>query len=247
MLLNGKAFPLRSARTSSGPNLGYETYPLIEKPRIALLRSDEFDTYAYGHAWHFLDTRLPAFYHALSPEQFARYQKEYNILLLPGGKESWSEETLKHFQDFVQEGGRIIALGSSVAAFAGKEFWEIENKPYPSNMVQEDKPGGAVVPMQWGKVNALKEGMPETYFSIVRAEERMQWNDEWAVLGQPDSLESYGGYLSEAYQDYLQETMSVARISKGRGSALFFTDDPLFRGFWSRGHQLLLNAIFFTP
>jgi len=210
------------------------------------LRSDEFDTYAYGHAWHFLDTRLPEFYHALSPAQFTRHQDEYNILLLPGGKKSWTEEGLKQFQDFVQKGGRIIVLGSSVAGFAGKEFWEIQNKPYPDDMRQDEIPGGAVVPMQWDSTSTLQQGMPETYYSIVRGQERMQWNEKWALLGQPDSLESYSGYISEAYQEYLQETMSVARISKGRGSALFFADDPLFRGFWYRGHQLLLNAIFFT-
>jgi hypothetical protein len=54
-LLGPEAIPLSTARTALGPNLGYPVFPFLEKPHIALLRSDAFDNYSFGHSRHYLD------------------------------------------------------------------------------------------------------------------------------------------------------------------------------------------------
>jgi hypothetical protein len=73
------------------------------------------------------------------------------------------------------------------------------------------------------------------------------WDEKYAILGHPEEVSDFCGYLTPAFQDYIEGTMGAARVSVGDGQALFFVDDPLFRGFWSRGHQLMMNAILFKP
>jgi hypothetical protein len=246
-LLGPRAIPLHSARTAYGPNLGYPVFPLLNPPRIALLRSDAFDTYAYGHAWHYLDQHWTSFYHALSPEKFFQKAADYSVVILPGGWSGGTEKQVRQLRDYVENGGTLIVLGSSVKVFGNSEFWNIENKPYPDHMVHSDKPGGFVTTQEWNRGDRLQQGMPDRYYALVRGNQRLVWDEKLAVLGHSDEAADVCGYVTDRFQDYLKGTMGVARESAGKGEGLFFVDDPLFRGFWSRGHQLMTNAILFKP
>jgi hypothetical protein len=246
-LLGPKAIPLSSARTASGPNLGYPAYPVLEAPKIALLRSDAFDTYAYGHAWYYLDEKWTSFYHALSPDKFFEHSDEYGVAIVPGGWSEVSEEQMRKLHDYAKNGGTLIVLGSSVTAFGDAEFWNIRNKSYPEDMAQSDKPGGIVAAQEWKAEAPLKQAMPNPYYALIRGHQRLVWDEKYAILGHPEEVSDFCGYLTPAFQDYIEGTMGVARVSVGDGQALFFVDDPLFRGFWSRGHQLMMNAILFKP
>src|SRR6056297_266490 len=239
------AIPLYSSRTAYGPNLGYPVYPLMKRPTIALLRSDEFDSYSFGHAWHFLDEKWTSMYHAVSPEAFFSKSDTYSTVVIPEGWNSVSEDHLQKLHAFAEQGGTLIVLGSSVSALADAEFWNIENKPYPKELLEKDKPGGIVAPMEWGEGMQLQQVMPMTYYALVRGNKRLVWNSDYAILGHKNSVPEACGYLSPAFREYMEGTMGAARESVGSGQLIFFVDNPLFRGFWSRGHQLMMNAILF--
>ncbi len=244
-LLGPEAIPLSTARTASGPNLGYPVFPLLEKPRIALLRSDAFDTYSFGHSWHYLDQYWTSFYHALSPSSFFEHMDEYSVAILSAGWSEVSEEQLRKLRAFAENGGTLIVLGSSVTPFGDAEFWNIQNKSYPEDMTQKDRPGGMVTAMKWNSEAPLKQAMPSPYYALIRGQQRLVWDEKYAILGHESAVEEVCGYVSPTFQDYMEGTMGIARESVGDGQALFFVDDPLFRGFWSRGHQLMMNAILF--
>ena len=246
-LLGPEAIPLSTARTASGPNLGYPVFPFLEKPSIALLRSDAFDTYSFGHSWHYLDQFWTSFYHALSPTSFFEHMDEYSVAIIPGGWSDVSEEQLQKLRAFAENGGTLIVLGSSVTPFGDAEFWNIKNKSYPDDMVQKDRPGGIVAAMEWNAEAPLKQAMPNPYYALIRGQQRLVWDKKYAILGHEAAVSEVCGYLSPAFQDYMEGTMGIAREAVGDGQALFFVDDPLFRGFWSRGHQLMMNAILFKP
>lgn len=245
-ILGASGIAVHSGLTGEGPNLGYSSFRLLTRPRIALLRDETFDPNAYGHHWHFLDQQLPEFYHNISPEEFWQHSSSYNVVVVPGGKKSWTNEEMESLSDFVKKGSQMIVVGQSVEAFGDSEFWKIQNKPYPDSMSKTQTKSGAVLPLDWNTDHYSSYGFPETYYSLGQGHKLLQLDTELILGGIDQEVTASCGYLSDGFKQYAANSMSFARESVGSGEAIFMVDDPLYRGFWSRGHQLMYNLLLFS-
>ena len=57
--------------------------------------------------------------------------------------------------------------------------------------------------------------------------------------------ESYvSGFAGSKTKQKLKDGVLIGDVPVGRGSVIFFTDDPVFRSFWDNGKLLFANAIF---
>ena len=67
------------------------------------------------------------------------------------------------------------------------------------------------------------------------------WNVGTLATGTPIS-----GFMGHEAQNAIAESFAFGVEEMGRGRIIYFIDDPLFRGFWYRGHVLFSNAVFFV-
>jgi hypothetical protein len=89
-------------------------------------------------------------------------------------------------------------------------------------------------------------GLGDTYFALKRSDTAFAYLDEddgWNVAtlstGTPVS-----GFMGHEAQQAIAETLVFGTQPLDEGTVVYFTGDPLFRGFWYSGHVALANAVF---
>ncbi|HYE30784.1 MAG TPA: peptidase, partial [Methylomirabilota bacterium] len=103
------------------PDLGGEHFRRLERPRVALLGKSPYSTTDYGWIWHYIDTEL-GIRHSHVHEGSADLSR-YNVLVMPqrsGG--SLAAGLTNSLKEWVQNGGTLIAIGSSAGQFISDKF-----------------------------------------------------------------------------------------------------------------------------
>ena len=54
------------------------------------------------------------------------------------------------------------------------------------------------------------------------------------------------GFVGSNVKNILKDAVLLGELPMGRGSVVFFADNPLFRSFWENGKMLFTNAVFFV-
>lgn len=119
--------PLATLRApSGGPDLGGQTFELLERPRLAIVSGEGVDRSEFGHVWRFVDEelRMPASH--LEASSLGRYDlRRFNVIVLPSGAGSAARDASNALDEWVQAGGTLIALGSSASALTGTDLTRV--------------------------------------------------------------------------------------------------------------------------
>lgn len=104
-------------------DLGGEYFPVLERPRVALVTRGGISPYDFGAIWHHLDHRLALDHSHLPEGQLADTDlRRYNVIVLP---DRWQGalpgNALDALRSWVESGGTLIAIGESAAQLAGTE------------------------------------------------------------------------------------------------------------------------------
>jgi len=90
-------------------------------------------------------------------------------------------------------------------------------------------------------------GVGDGYFVLKRSDDAYAYfkdGDGWNVATLPTGT-PVSGFMGVRVQERLAETLVIGAQSLGRGSVVYFTGNPLFRGFWYAGTIPFANAVFF--
>lgn len=253
--------PIFSGWTGSGRDLGSDNFVPIGRPEAALVYGDDVDDNAFGHTWFFFEQELR---YPVSPVSVDRLQRlrwsDYNTLVFPHGSYNLPDNVLKTIEEWVQQGGRIIAFEGGVKAFADKEGFALKSKsepksdsagatiprPYQSREREaiSDQVPGAIVKTNVDATHPLAFGL-SGYFSLKTTANLFELpananNVVW--LG--DHFQSLG-FIGSRLRPKLENTPIAVVQRMGNGSVVYFVDNPLFRCFWEEGKILFANALFF--
>jgi murein tripeptide amidase MpaA len=234
--------------TEEGPDLGSDAFALLRPSKIALVQDDRLDPNAYGFAWFFLDQYLPKGYTAIKAGQVVRDLDKFDILLLTGGTVSWGESDQQKIKDWVAKGGRIILVGRSVQQFQSDENWALKVKAAEETNEDSDYHNhnpGSVVRLDWDPEQPLGYHMASHYYALTVARTAYEPLSKGNVGTLSDEIEVYG-FMGNTIRESLKESMKYGVRSHGQGALIYMVDDPLFRGFWKSGEQIMMNAIFFV-
>ncbi len=132
--LDGEArlFPVSSALTVAGPDLGGPSARLIERPEVAILVGPGLSSSRAGEVWQLLslDTGLPVT--LLDVDRVKRSDLDrYRLLIVAGG--SIMEQATEPVSAWVQAGGTLIVIGSSVSWAVDSELLELEELPFDTD------------------------------------------------------------------------------------------------------------------
>jgi hypothetical protein len=104
------------------PDWGGRHFRLLEKPQVAILGHSSFNSYDVGVSWWSLDHHL-GIRHSLLNGSFAGYAdlRRYNVIIMPSGYLEMSDYEINALNDWIKQGGTLIAHNSSSRFIASNE------------------------------------------------------------------------------------------------------------------------------
>lgn len=253
--------PIFSGWGGTGRDLGSDNFVPINKPSAAIVYGDEVDDNSFGHTWYFFEQELGYPVTPVSVERLHRLRwSAYTTLIFPNGSYNLPEPAMKALEEWVRQGGRIIAFENGVKAFADRDGFELKSKPgsKPDSSNAAPKPyqsrerdavsdqvPGAIVQAKVDATHPLAFGFGGRYFSLKTTSNlfEMPANATCALwLG-----ENYRavGFVGSRLKPKLENTPIAVVQRMGSGEVVYFVDNPLFRSFWEQGKLLFANALFF--
>jgi hypothetical protein len=194
---------------------------------------------------------------------------KYDVLVIGGANlgSTLGERGIENLRAWLEEGGTVIAWeggaqflsqeGSEITRVTtrvGEDEEEDEAEDQPAvearktlaEREQESKegrtPGGfykvVLDPDHW-----MAYGMPEEMAVLKRGERGFGISDRGVNVAvfSPESLLS--GYAPSDFEEKLAKKAWLIVEGVGRGQAILFADNPLYRMFLESEHQLVLNAV----
>jgi hypothetical protein len=103
------------------PDWGGEHFRLLTKPQIALLGQSNFNSYDVGSSWWTLDKNL-GIRHSQINSSFITYAdlRRYNTIIMPDGNRILSDKELEVLNDWIKQGGTLIAHDNSSSIITSK-------------------------------------------------------------------------------------------------------------------------------
>lgn len=256
---NIQLHPIFSGFASKGNDLGSESFAITKTPNVAVFYGDEVDDNAYGHIWYIFENE---FNYPINPVPVNRIHRlrlsDYNVIIMPSGNYNLSDASLKSLQEWVRQGGRLIALGGAVRGLAGKDGFGIQVKSESKKdtgstqpilyQVRErdrisDQTPGAVITATVDTTHPLGAGLGKVYHSLKTISDIYELTSANPVIWIPSSY-IHQGFIGHRLKPKLAMSPVAAVQNTGEGQIIYFVDDPSFRAFWNQGKFLLGNAVF---
>jgi hypothetical protein len=119
-------YGVNTALTTKGPDLGGNSFVLLESPRIAILTGPPINLTSFSALWHLLDYRLKFRVSILNANLLSSLDlKKYNVLILPStwrGPQAYTQmlgnKGLKKIKDWTEDGGTLIGITNGAAFLA---------------------------------------------------------------------------------------------------------------------------------
>lgn len=265
-----KVHPVSSGFVDSGADFGSREVPFLKAPNVALLSGSGTSSYMVGEIWHFFERQIDYPITLLAADQWdISDMDDYDVFILPDGSYSdlFSDETaLEDLQNWIADGGKLIAVGEANGFLTGKEGFALKEKDPQMEENSSDADtlnfqnhfgessrenisemnSGAVYRISMDTTHPLAFGYDEDYFSLkLNADAYRYLSSGWNV-GVAETDAHMSGFTGYKAKENLKETLTFGVEEKGNGSVVYLIDNPLFRGFWYNGKLLFSNAVFFN-
>ncbi|MFC4721123.1 M14 family metallopeptidase [Geojedonia litorea] len=258
-----------SGFSTSGPDFGSPDIKLVNPPKVAMISGEATSSLNYGELWHFFEKQLNYPVTSINSEHFSYINLDkYNVLIMPSGnyRSMLNDNGMKKLQDWVKNGGKVIAIDRALNAFANKDGFSLSSKK--EDKKDEDKADkkenlipyadrereyaknlitGAVFETKIDATHPMAFGYSNSYFTLKlgsSAYSLLESGYNVGYLGEnPRSVSGFAG--SEAVKT-LGKTLVFGEERQGNGSVIYMVDNTMFRSFWENGKLFLVNAIFFV-
>ncbi len=268
---NIKMHAVNSGMVDKGFDFGSDYVRLLNAPKVAMLTGEETNSNAAGEIWHFFDKEINYKINLINASDAGRIDwNRIDVLILPDGGYKFlsTKENSERFHQWIEAGGRVVALEAAVTQISKLEWSAIHLKnmsdsnnnaivkdPYESlqkfDLRERDAltsgTPGSIFKVDIDNTHPLMFGYPKYYYTLKRDNAVYEFIKEggWntGVIKQDNQLTGYVGYkLNPKLKDGL--LFGVQEL--GNGSITYLTDDVLFRDFWENGKLMFCNAVFFV-
>jgi hypothetical protein len=264
------AYPINTGLAEEGDDLGAGSYRALKKPKIAVAAGQEAGN-GFGEVWNFFDQGYPFFdYTNVDASRLGSMDlSDYDVLMVAGGNLAsvLGGGGIENLRSWMQGGGMVIAWEGG-AQFMGQEGSELTNATTQvgeeeEDEEEEDQPAVEARKTLAEREQESKEGRtPGGFYKVVLDP------DHWMAFGLPEEMaimkrgdRGFGisergvnvavfseesllsGYAPPDFEEDLSKKAWLIVENVGRGQAVLFADNPLYRMFLESEHQLVLNAI----
>ncbi len=252
--------PLQSGFVDKGADFGSDNIKYIHPPKIMLVSGDGTSSEAVGQIWNFFEQELHYPVSLINYVDMGRIKlNSFDIAIFPDGK--YDDFPSDKLQNWVRDGGKLIALENAVTQLADKKVFDIkkkEGKDTTKNVVNntsyenrdneaiKSNVSGAIYKITLDNTHPLGFGMPKYYYALKQSDdvyELLSGTDNWNV-GTIKTNNYVAGFVGQKSKDKIKNGLLIGTQKAGRGSVIYMVDDPLFRNFWEGGKLLFSNAVF---
>ncbi len=114
-----------TALVEEGSDLGTSKFVLLTEPRTAIASQWPISSVSFGSVWYLIDNQLGLKCSPLNIQNIGRVDlRKYNCLVLPESRSLRSvldDEAIEEIKGWVEDGGTLIAIGSSAAFLADED------------------------------------------------------------------------------------------------------------------------------
>lgn len=251
-------------------DFGSQYVHLIKNKKVAMLQGAGTSSLNYGALWHFFETQLKYPITSINTESVGRVKwSEYDVLIIPEGNYNsiLNDDNFKILEDWVSQGGNLIAIGNAVALFEGKKGFDLNKNASENDEEKEDEASdknlipyaeremestkdmitGSIFKVKLDNTHPLAFGYDDTYYSMKLGNKSYKFLEDGYNVGyiEGDAV-SVSGFSGERAKASLKNSIVFAQAKKGSGSVVYMVDDVSFRSFWQNGKLFLANAVFFV-
>ena len=248
-------------------DFGSQYVHLIKNKKVAMLQGKGTSSLSYGALWHFFETQLKYPITSINTDDIGKIQwSDYDVLVLADGKYKsiLNEDAFKPLEQWINKGGRVIAISNAVSIFEGKEGFDLKKNgdekaekekdtlgnmiPYAQRELESTKDfiTGSIYKVSLDNTHPLAFGYGDTYYSLKLGNDSYRFLNEGYNVGYIKEPESVSGFSGETAKASLKNSIVFAEAKKGSGSVIYMIDDVTFRSFWQNGKLFLANAVFFS-
>jgi len=269
--LTSMAIPVSTGITETGRDLGTGRAGDLALPRVALVGGEGPSSGSFGANRFFLEHRLGLPYDAVNASELGSLDLDvYDVVVVPEGGgvgRGLGEAGRDRLRAWIQAGGTLVAIGSGAGGFSALTGVELREADEPGDDERLDRalrtreerelerwegetPGTVLE-------GILDPGHPLAFGAAAPGGNRMfvlssgngfePTEDFESAVWFADGLEKVSGVISEETLDRLSRSAWLVERRLGRGSAILFADDPLFRMMWYAGFQAYANAVLLGP
>jgi hypothetical protein len=264
------------------PALGSGEVLPVRAPEVALLAGDPVQAYSFGWAWFTLDRQyeIPVTVRRVRSIESTPLHR-FNVLVIPHLfssetlAETLGEEGVQRLQQWVRDGGSLVALGSAVdfvrqeLDLGGLRSWYEEQASACADAgesEEEDKatkaepepqrfevPGAflrvTLDPEAWLAAGYGGELPALVTSSNVFLTPEGPPNADQRVVARYASADNLllSGHLWTESRERLAGSVFAFEERIGRGRIILFAEDLNFRGYWRGANRLFLNAVLLGP
>ncbi|MEJ6505179.1 MAG: M14 family metallopeptidase [Crocinitomicaceae bacterium] len=241
--------PVASGYVSKGKDFGSSSYKEIYLPKVGVLSGGDLSPLNTGEIWHFFEKEL-----ALPFRMFRITElngrgsiDDLDVIVLPEGE--ISSVQLDKLKLWIENGGRLIVFGD--AAYNFTEDFDISVKEVEIDYSATEREElssiitGAIYKCDLrSKSSSLSFGY-DGYFSLRQSAANFSLKNGNTIIALPEKAEQVSGFVGYKARENQGNAMILGEEDFGRGSLVYFCDNPLFRGFWENGKLLVANALYF--
>ncbi len=261
--------PVSTGFVDKGYDFGSDKVHPFKAPKVVLLTGEGVNSNAAGEVWHFFEQQIDYPITLINANDAGRANwNDINVLIMPDGNYKFlSDKTSADaFKEWINKGGRVIALESAVGGLAKAEFGIKSKKPEEGEK-KEEKVGyevlkkfedrerdfipnitpGAIYKVELDNTHPLAYGYPNFYYTLKMDDNVYEFIKEngWNV-GVIKKENQVAGFVGAKLKDKLKDGLVFGVQQMGNGSIVYLTDNVLFRNFWENGKLLFCNAVFFV-
>ncbi|MEP0132860.1 MAG: M14 family metallopeptidase [Eudoraea sp.] len=245
-----------------GKDFGSGYVKMIPAVKVAVLAGEPTSTLRFGEIWHFFEQQLHYPLTVLDENYIGGVDlSNYDVLILPGGDgyESFMDDTmLAKLKEWVNQGGRLIAMGKSIASLDGENGFDISARekeidstvnlvePYENLRREKMKNDitGAIFKTKVDQTHPLAFGYKDTYFSLKLGSDAFNYLENGTVAYISKDTSPVAGFAGSEAQKKMSKSLVFGVEKHRKGQVVYMIDNPLFRGFWENGKLFFVNALF---
>ena len=262
-----KVTAVNTGMVDKGYDFGSSKVHAIKAPRVVLLTGESVWGNSAGEVWHFFDKVLEYPVNLINANDFARVDLDrYDVVIMPGGDYKFlSDRTVADkFHEWINRGGKVIALEGAVAQLA-KLDWTIDARKTEDTADDKSKDiyeplrkyenrerdfipsitPGSIFKVDLDNSHPLAFGYPDYYYTLKMDDAIYDFITEsgWNV-GVIKKESPVIGFVGSKLKQKLKDGLLFGVQDIGRGNIVYLVDDVLFRSFWENGKLMFCNALF---
>ena len=252
-----EAFALDTGLTPSGNDLGSRDWPVLTRPRLALLAGEGTSPYGVGEVWHLLSERFGQEVSLLDPAALPPLDGYTTLVLANGAYGSLGDADAERIADWVRGGGVAVGIQGGARWLAPHLLASPLRDALPDSTAypyaERDGArgaqalGGAILDLRLDPTHPLAYGYGPSVpvFKSGAAVFRPDSTQSGVDVGRYADVPVLSGYASAAVRARLSGAAALRAARVGRGRVVLMDFDPAFRAFWYGTDGLLLNAVYF--